>query len=396
MSIKVKGFLKDVSGSSKVIKMRSESIQNASSTPDSSDFIKDIAEKLHPGPLQVKVIDIFDVSKTSKTFRFTTSDGWIPVFQSGQYVSFRLKIGESILTRPYSISSAPYEARGEHPFFDVTIRRNRNYLVPDYFFNHVKTGDVLEADMPFGYFYYEPLRDSKNLVAITGGSGVTPFYSLAKEIAYGKLKDVSLTILYGSVKADDILFQESFEKIMKDCERIKVIHVLSDDPSWNGEKGFINKDIIQKYSEEDSTYFFSGPLAMYHLVKASLKELDVRDKRFRHDVVSNPSDITQAPGYPAGTETKTFQITVKRGMQEDVIHAKANESIAVALERSAIEIDTHCRNGECGLCRTKLIQGDVFVPQETDGRRMMDKEYNYIHACSSWPLSDLVIQIPIR
>lgn len=395
MSIKVKGFLKDVSGSSKVIKLREESYANASSTPDPKDFIKDITEQLHPQSMEVRVIDIKNTSPTSKTYRFESTNGWIPVFQSGQYVNFRLKIGDSILTRPYSISSAPYEARTEHPYFEITIRRNKPYLVPDYFFENVKMGDVLDANLPFGYFYYEPLRDTKELVALTGGSGVTPFYSLAREIAYGKLKDVKLTILYGSVKSDDIIFKDEFDTIMKDCPNVKVIHILSDDPSWDGEKGFVDKERIQKYSTENSTYLFSGPLPMYHFVKKALEEMGVPQRRFRHDVIANPADITKAPGYPAGTETKTFHITVKRGLQEDVIEAKASEPVAVALERAAIQINTHCRNGECGMCRSKLISGEIFVPQETDGRRRMDKEFNYFHACSSWPLSDLTIQIPI-
>jgi len=30
-----------------------------------------------------------------------------------------------------------------------------------------------------------------------------------------------------------------------------------------------------------------------------------------------------------------------------------------------------------------------------DGRRRMDKEMGWFHACSSWPLTDLKIKIPI-
>ena len=107
------------------------------------------------------------------------------MFQSGQYVNFRLKIGESVLSRPYTISSAPFEARGEHPFFEITVRRNVPYLVPDYLFENVKVGDELSGALPFGFFYYEPMRDSKEIVALAGGSGITPFHSMAKEIANG-------------------------------------------------------------------------------------------------------------------------------------------------------------------------------------------------------------------
>ena len=185
MSIRVKSFLKDVGGAGRVTKARREKLKNASAVPDPKDPIRDLADKLHPSEMQLRVTDIRDASPTAKTFRFEAVDGHIPVFQCGQFVNFRLKIGESLLTRPYTISSAPYEVRGEHPFFEITVRRNVPYLVPDYFFENVHVGDVLTGALPFGTFYWEPLRDTTELVALAGGSGITPFYAMAKEIAHG-------------------------------------------------------------------------------------------------------------------------------------------------------------------------------------------------------------------
>ena len=396
MSIKVNGFLKDVGGASRVTKLREQALANASSVPQPKDPIRELTDQLHPLEMQFRLVSVADASPTARVFRFESADGHIPVFQSGQYVNFRLKIGDSLLTRPYTISSAPYEARTEHPFFEVTVRRNVPYLVPDYLFDHVQVGDVLDGSMPFGTFYYEPLRDTKNLVALAGGSGITPFHSMAKEIAYGKLKgQCRLTILYGSVKSNDIILKDELDRICADCADVKVVHVLSDDPDWDGEKGFISKDIIQKYSGENTTYLFCGPLAMFQFVSKALEELGVPKYRFRHDVVNNPADISVCPGYPKGTEAKTFKITVVRGCQEDVIDAKASEPVAVALERAAIPVDTHCRNGECGFCRSQLLSGDIFVSPIGDGRREMDKQLGWFHACSAWPLSDLKIKIPI-
>lgn len=395
MSITVKGFLKDVGGASRVTKMREESFAKGSPVLDPKDPIRELADKLHPAFMQVRVVDIREASPSSRTYRFESVDGHIPVFQCGQYVNFRLEIGESKLSRPYTISSAPYEARTVKPFFEVTIRRNIPYLVPDYFFENVKTGDVLEANLPFGTFYWEPMRDSKELVALAGGSGITPFLSMAKEIANGKMKGCKLTILYGSVKANDIVLKKELDEIETACPDVKVVHVLSDEPEWNGEKGFITKDMIEKYSTPDCTYMFCGPLPMFRFVKKALDEMGVSVRRFRHDVVNNPADVSTLPGYPKGTEKKTFKITVVRGVQEDVIEANACEPVAVALERSGIKIDTHCRNGECGFCRSQLLCGEIFVSPIGDGRRRMDKEMGWFHACSSWPLSDLKIKIPI-
>jgi len=35
------------------------------------------------------------------------------------------------------------------------------------------------------------------------------------------------------------------------------------------------------------------------------------------------------------------------------------------------------------------------VPADGDGRRAADRELGFFHACSSYPLSDLKIKIPI-
>ena len=324
-----------------------------------------------------------------------STDGHIPVFQAGQYVNFRLKIGQSELTRPYTISSAPFDARGEQGYVEVTIRRNRPYLVPDWFFENVGVGTVLQGNMPFGTFYYEPLRDSKNLLALAGGSGITPFYSMAREIAYGKMKGVRLTILYGSVHHSDIVLGEELARVERDCPEVKVVHVLSGDEGWTGEKGFITKELIAKYMGEDPTVLFCGPIAMYKLVEQAVTELGLTCRRFRHDVMNQPSDPAQLAGYPAGNKNKVWKLKVLRGIHEDLIEARGDEPVAVALERAAIPVDTHCRCGECGYCRTQLLSGEIFVSPNGDGRRLMDKEMGWFHACSAYPVSDLTIRIPI-
>lgn len=395
MSIKVKGFFKDVQGASRVTEARRRSIETASAVPDPKDYIRDVADKLHPDQMEFRVVSVREASPTSRVYRLASTDGHIPVFQSGQYVNFRLKIGDSLLTRPYTISSAPVDALGENGYIEVTIRRNRPYLVPDYFFDRVQVGDLLQGNMPFGTFYYEPLRDSKNILALAGGSGITPFCSLAREIAYGKLKGLHLTILYGSVHHSDIVLKEELDAVAADCPDVKVIHVLSGDPDWPGEQGFVTKELIAKYMGEDPTVMFCGPLAMFELVKGAAAELGLTCRRFRHDVMNNPTDPTRIPGYPQGNESKTFRITVRRGIQEDVIEASGSEPVAVALERAAIPVDTHCRCGECGYCRTQLLRGEIFVSPYGDGRRLMDKELDWFHACSAWPTTDLTIKLPI-
>lgn len=395
LQMKVKGFFQDVTGISRIVKAREQSFKQASSENTQTDPIRALADAIHPDKQVFTVTKVYQASPTARTFRFEPENGHVAPFRCGQYANFCLTVGSSRVTRAYSISSAPFEARGDKPFFEITIRRNRPYFVPDWFFENVKEGSKITAALPFSQFYYEPLRDSGHIMALAGGSGITPFVSMAKEIAHGSL-DVDLTIVYGSVRHTDIVCGDQIEEARaKRPDKIHVVHVMSDDPEWEGEKGFVTKEIMEKYSVPDMTYFFCGPLPMYNMVRKNLEEMGVPARRFRHDAIAQPANVKLIPGFPEDQIGKTYRITVVRGIQKDVIDARADESVAVALERAAIPVDTHCRAGECGFCRSQLLDGTIFVSPLGDGRRKMDKEFGWFHACSSYPTSDLTIRIPI-
>lgn len=390
--MKVKGFLKDVGGASRVTKRRKQMFDEAPSTPNPVDPIGAVAKALHPGFLTLKVVDVRPVSLSAKTI--TLAAPHLPLFQAGQYLTLVLKIGNSRVTRPYSISSAPYQTRGENPIVEITVRKPRTQgFVADYLYDNVKLGDEFEGEVGLGQFYYDGIRDAKDVVALAGGSGITPFLSMAKEIKEGKL-DFNLTILFGSVDEKDIILREELEAAT--CDKVKVVHVLSgENPDWKGEKGFLSAEIIKKYSALDTTYFVCGPQAMYEFVRGELAKLNVPARRIRFEVFGSPKDITQYEGYPQELAGKTFNLTVVRGIQEDVIPALATEPLAVALERAGIKIHTACRSGACGFCRVKVLEGPFYVCPIGDGRRAADKDFDYVHACSTYPLGDVKIKVNI-
>jgi len=395
--MKINGFLKDVTGASRVTKARRELIRNGSPENHYTDPIADLAKELHPAVTHVRVIKVEDVSPTARMFTFAADQGdKLPPFQAGQYCALDLKIGDTVTERPYSICSAPYQARtGEQPFFCLTIRNGKpgTGFASSWIYSNVKVGDTFTAHLPFGEFYYEPLRDARHVVGLAGGSGITPFYSMAKEIEHGTL-DMDLTILYGSVSTKDIILEKQLSAIKSD--RVKFVNVISGDEDYDGEKGFLSADIIKKYSSDDTTYFVCGPLPMYNFVSGELAKLNVPKRRIRMEVFGAPRDVTKAEGYPSDAKPETFRIHVLRGIQDDVIEVSSLEPIAVSLERAGIPNNTRCRSGACGWCRIKVVEGDYFVPKTGDGRRYADKQFNYVHACSTWPLSDMTIRIPIK
>lgn len=395
--MKVKGFLKDVGGASRVTKARLAAFENASPVAVRDDPIGNVAREWHPGKLDLVVTDVRSASKTATTVRFERQDGKkLPPFYAGQFMVIDFSIGESLISRPYSISSAPYQARlSEHAFVEITVRRSKgDGFICDYINDSVKVGDTFRGMIGCGQFYYEPLRDAKHVVALAGGVGITPFASMAREIAHGTL-DFDLTILYGSVSSDDITLKDELDQLKSD--KLHIVHVLSgDEPDWTGERGFLTAELIKKYSADDTTYFICGPQVMYKFLRGELAKLNPPQRRVRFEVFGQAKDITVFEGYPQEVKDKTFQLTVVRGVHEDVIPAKATESLVVALERAGIRIETGCRSGECGFCRTKVLSGNVYVCPESDGRRGADKDFGYVHACAAYPVSDVKIKIPIE
>lgn len=404
--MKANSLLKDIKGAERVIETRRRLISRASTENHYHDHIRDLACELHPDVTQVQVIAVEDVSPTARRITFAPVDGCqLPPFQAGQYVSLDLKVARTLTTRPYSICSAPFEARqGERSIFQICVRNGvpGKSFAANWLYGLVKVGDRFTAHLPFGTFFYEPLRDASQVVALAGGSGITPFVSMAREIAHGTL-DCNLTILYGSTSSKDIIFKQELDELSHSCNRVKVSYVISGDEEelpGDCQRGLLSANLIMLHSQGmpsdgNTSYFICGPLEMYRYILGELATLSVPERRIRTEVFGSPRDPRLNDDYPGPDSMEQYRLTVRRGLEEQVIRARSTEPLSVALERAGIRNHTRCRSGACGYCRCRLVVGEVYIPQQGDGRRWADKEYGYVHACSTWPLSDCVLEVPI-
>ena len=374
-------------------KVRENAIQAAPAKEITADYaINNNAKALHPDFVKLVVSKVIDhPGAAAKTIVFRAADGGaLPYFRAGQYLSLRMKIGESVLTRPYSISSSPKEAlEGK---YELTVRTNPGGFAAEYLLDEVKEGDAFTASSPQGSFCYEELRDPGHIVALAGGSGITPFLSMARAIAEGT-EDFRLTILFGSRTEEQILFKDELAALSENA-KIEVIHVLSDEEKEGYEHGFITADLIRKYASEDCSIFICGPEAMYRFLEKELEKLELPKKNIRREALGVTKNVTALPGFPKEAEGKCFRITVRQGPEEYGIEASSAEPVLVAIERAGITAPSRCRSGECGWCRSKVISGEYFAPAENENRRWADKEHNYIHPCVTFPVSDMIIEVP--
>ena len=396
LKVRISGFrLADMLKFKNLPLRRDKAIEAAEDREIVTDFpINSNARMLHPDCQKMVVSRIVDhATAGARTIELRKEDGspaaW---FRSGQYISVKMRIGDSVVTRPYSISSSPNLTRDG--IVQITVKRSPGAFVSDYLLDEIKVGDPVLISGPEGQFYHERLRDCENVVAVAGGSGITPFLSMACSIRDG-IEDFCLTILMGSRTEDTILFRNELDEIARESDKVRVIHVLSDEKKSGFEHGFITADLIGKYAPEgDYSLFICGPEGLYRFLSEELEKLDIPGRRIRREILAVSGDVTTGPDYPKQCREKTYNVRIIQGPQEFSISARAEESVLVAMERAGITAPSRCRSGECGWCRSKIISGTVFIPQENDSRRHMDRQTGHIHPCVSFPISDLVIEVP--
>ena len=331
-----------------------------------------------------------------KTFTLRRNDGKNPAFfRAGQFVVIRQMIDGKLIARPVTLSCGP--AMTLEGKIQVTVKKvEQDAFLSAYIHENWKVGDTVETSGPQGTFFYEPLRDAKKVMAIAGGSGITPIYAMANAIADGD-EDFDMTILYGSRTKADILFQEEFDAIMARTDKVRLVNVLSEEKADGCEHGFITAKLIKKYAG-DGVYsiFAAGSKGMYQFLDGEAEKLGIERKYYRKELYDNICRPWEYSGYPMEAKDKVFNLKIKMCDKEFEIPCNANENILVALERTGVAGPNRCRGGICGWCRSRLLSGDVFIPEDTDGRRAQDKLDGYIHPCASFAVSDLSIEMPLK
>ena len=376
---KIKGNVKDLLSSFRVTSSYKKAIAAASDEPSFADPINALAKKLHPGFITLRLDKRVCVAPGCYYLTFSGVDTPIPLFKPGQFLTLTKWIGSSVLTRAYTIAS------------DCKKRETVSVLIKKMggpFTDYLEScpiGETFSAEIGLGQFYYEPLRDSKNLVILVGGSGVTPAISMAYAA-----KDYHLTILFGVDFEEQIVLRDELEALVG--ENVSLVYFVRDGgKTVPCEKGLITAEGIRKYMGQDPTFFVCGPKPMIDSMVGELMKLDIPQRRLH---IEGPS-LQGFPGHMEESEKAVFHLSLHIGKSVTVIEARNDESLLTSFERAGILVHNRCRSGACGCCRVKVLSGDYRYLPSRDGRREGDKEMNYVHACCTFPCSDMELLLDI-
>ena len=375
------GFM-DMLRFKKLVPNRREALAGGSSAPLPQSYrTNELAKALHPGTMEVELTAVRPLTAGMRELTFRRLDASaFPFFRAGQYVSLQSKVGESLVSRPYSIASSPREALENKLVLGV----EEAGFFSGYLDKEAKPGDRFTMTEPSGEFHYEALRDKKHIVCIAGGAGITPFLSMAKSMVEGD-EDYEITLFYGARDEARIAFKPELDALAE--KGLKVVYVLSDEERAGYEHGFVSAALLEKYVDvRNVTFFLCGPKAMYDFVLKELAPYNLPVKAVRKDATFC--------GDRAVAEPRTFQLTVHVRDQVYTVPAKENETLLTAMERAAINAPNKCRAGGCGYCHSKWLGGEYVIADGRDGRREADRKFGFIHPCVTYPAGDMEIDVP--
>lgn len=351
------------------------------------------ANKMWSGGL--RVARIFQETPDVKTFRLALPEGGdeLPfTFEPGQFLTVGVEVDGQELKRSYSISSSPC-CRG---WCDITVKHARGGRVSGYLHGRVREGDPLKVTGPAGRFTFRG-REAPSVVFIAGGVGITPLMS---SIRY--LTDQSwggeIFLVYACATREDVIFREELEHLSRRHPNLRVTVTLSKDesPDWEGRRGHVTEELLLDLVPDVAArrVHLCGPPPMMEAVQKALAEIGVPAEQVRTEAFLSPEPRRAqaqpaAKPAPAGAAREAPLCTFSRSGKSAPL--PPDRTVLEAAEGAGVDIDNSCRQGYCGLCKVRLLAGQVTMAVE-DALDEGDRARGLILACQAKATADVTVE----
>jgi ferredoxin-NADP reductase len=324
-------------------------------------------------PFVLELVQITQQTRDSKTLRFAVGGERKLEALPGQFLTFSFLFDGKRATRCYSICSSAARSG----YVEIAPKRVDNGCVSVFLNDRVSVGTTVEATGPFGQFYLDPERDRK-IVLIAAGSGITPMIAMLRYLD-DLCRDTDTTLLYCVRTADDIMFRQELDELQGRLKNFRSRVLLSQPlPEWTGARGHISLNFISESAPDSRgrVFFLCGPPPFMEATKALLAELGVDPANIRQETFGGGAAVPKALGFPF----PPARFSVEFAQSGKTVTVAENESLLSAAAAAGVDIPSACRQGQCGTCKKRLLDGHVEMTCE-NGLDPESKARGYVLTC---------------
>ncbi|MBM0745434.1 2Fe-2S iron-sulfur cluster binding domain-containing protein (plasmid) [Phormidium sp. CLA17] len=294
--------------------------------------------------------------------------GDIPNFQPGQFLTIKLDIpgqARSVI-RTYSLSDYPEPC----DYYRLSIKREpmppgldvMPGIASNFMHDQVHEGSVIPAKPPSGKFILD-VQKAIPAVLISNGVGITPMMSMAKAVA--RLNpNRPLWFLHGARDGSFDAFREEVDAIAAQNPNLTVHYAYSrprgEDTGYYHSTGYVDIDLIQSLIIQEAEYFLCGSPPFLESIRAGLKEVGVPESRVFFEMFTKASKTA--------SDRPIAEVNDDNVEAAEIVFAQSNQtitwqtdadSILDFAETNGLNPPYSCRQGICGTCECKILEGEV-------------------------------------
>jgi len=284
--------------------------------------------------IPVRVARVDAVTPLIKRFTLEAADGGtLPPFTGGSHVIVQMRDGEQRYSNAYSLMSSP-EALGT---YQIGVRRETPSKGGSAFLHdRVKEGDLLDITTPNNLFALSD--DARHHVLIAGGIGITPFMSQMHELGR---RGASHELHYAFRGPEHGAFSQELEELAGQSSGAVRFYVdsLGQQLDLGGLFGGLTGG---------AHVYVCGPAGLIEAVRKAAQAACVDPGRVHWEQ------------FAATASANDGAFTVVLAKSGKSVEVGAGESILKAIERdSAVQVECLCREGVCGTCETRILEGEA-------------------------------------
>jgi len=253
----------------------------------------------------------------------------LSAFEAGAHIDLHLPNG---LVRSYSLMNSPSDL-SHYRLGVLHDRRSRGGSA--FIHKHLRVGGLLKASAPRNNF---PVSHAQRAVFLAGGIGITPLLSMARHLAG---TGAVVELLYCARSETDVAFRDELASL----PGAVTYHF---DDQHGGAPDLEN--LLRGYPR-DTHFYCCGPVPMLEAFERACNVLGIEHSHTERFCGAGPSE-NQGVG---------FEVVLSRSGKQ--LYHDGKGSLLDTLIASGQNLSYSCREGVCGACETKVLEG---TPEHRD------------------------------